>query len=394
MNGQTEAGVITDPLSGITILDLSTQVPGPYCSMLLGDLGADVIKIEQPGIGDSARLLPFLFNGINRNKKSMVLDLKSPEGKKIFRELAARADVVLEGFRPGVTENLGIDYEALQNLNPGIIYCSITGYGQNGPYRENSGHDVNYLGISGLLSLAGESANSCRIPELPVADLAGSMFAALSILSALIQREKTAAGQYIDVSMTAAVFSWLSASLGAGLNNANAGPPVFLPHYGVFKTKDGRSLTLGIVHEEHFWKNLCTVINLGDMSQLKLLDRIVKREELHAALQSAFLLKNRDEWIALLSEADVPCGPVLSVNESWDDPQIRHRDLVFDMNHAVHGKIRQRGFPALFSGIRLRRDLSPPSLGEHSDAILADLGYSREQIQDLLNKGVISSRIK
>lgn len=179
-------------LDGIKILDLTVQVPGPYCTMLLADLGAEVIKIEPPGLGDFARLMPFLFNALNRNKKSMVLDMKSPAAKEIFYELAKQSDVIIEGFRPGVTKRLGVDYEIIKEINPKIIYCSITGYGQDGPYHNITGHDINYLGISGLLSLAGNLKEGAEQPGIPIGDLAGSMFAAVSILSAIINRGKPA----------------------------------------------------------------------------------------------------------------------------------------------------------------------------------------------------------
>jgi crotonobetainyl-CoA:carnitine CoA-transferase CaiB-like acyl-CoA transferase len=343
-----------------------------------------------PALGDYSRLLPFLFNGINRNKKSLALDLKSPEGKKIFLELAGKADVVLEGFRPGVTRKLGIDYAALKEINPKIIYCSITGYGQDGPYSGISGHDINYLGVSGLLSISADPEQCNRIPELPVGDLAGSMFAALSILSALIHRDRTGQGQYIDVSMTAGIFSWLGASLGAGLHKDGARDRVYLPHYGVFKTSDDKFITLGIVHEEHFWRNLCAVLDLGGLSDLTLLDRIVRREEILGMLRTAFLARTRDQWIEVLNQADVPCGPVLTIRESFDDPQITHRDLAFDMELPGQGILRQRGFPASFSATMPRRDSPPPSHGQHSEEIAAALGYTDREILDLKKKRVIA----
>src|SRR4030042_6631472 len=195
-------------LHGIKIVDLSIQIPGPYCSMILGDLGAEVIKIEQPGIGDFARALPHLFNGINRNKKSMILELKSLRGKDILYKLADHADIVLEGFRPGVAKKLGIDYATLKGINPRIIYCSISGYGQDGPYKNISGHDINYQGVSGLLSLTDDLKASAELSGVPLADIAGRMFAAIWILTGIVERPKTGTGQYIDVSMAASLFSW------------------------------------------------------------------------------------------------------------------------------------------------------------------------------------------
>ena len=376
-------------LEGLKILDLSTQVPGPYCSMLLADLGAEVIKIENIDGGDQARLLPFLFNGVNRNKKSISLNLKSSEAKKIFYQLAEKADVILEGFRPGVCKKLNIDYDAMKEINPQIIYCSITGYGQDGPYRDKPGHDINYLGYSGLLSLEGDLNNYTKMPAIPIADLAGSMFAAVSILTALIHREKTDTGQYIDVSMTAGVFSLMSASLSAGFQGQSGSELLYIPHYGLFQTKDEKLLTLGIVHEEHFWKNLCSVIDMGEMADLDLFNRVAKREEIITRLRNSFFTKNLDEWLAILSDADVPCGPVYNIEESYSDPQAMQRGSVFEINHPSEGKIKLRAFPAIFSESITKKDTPPPSPGMHTSEILHRLGYTQEEIAGLIREKIV-----
>lgn len=377
-------------LSGIKIVDLSIQIPGPYCSMILADLGAEVIKIEQPGIGDFARVLPHLFNGINRNKKSVILELKSPKGKEILYKLVAHADIVLEGFRPGVAKKLGIDYATLKGINPRIIYCSISGYGQDGPYKNMAGHDINYQGVSGLLSLTEDLQASADLSGLPLADIAGSMFAAISILTAIVERAKTGTGQYIDVSMAAGVFSWVGASLLVALKGLDNSESLYIPHYGIFKTKDDKFLTLGIIHEQHFWENLCTVIDLGEMKNLNLMERVAQREEVLSVLQSAFMTKTRAEWISLLHEADVPCSPVLTIEESFSDPQIRHRQMVFEMQHPVEGTIKQRAFPARFSDMQVKQDVPPPLYGQHTDEILQDLGYAKDEIKKLREEQVIA----
>jgi crotonobetainyl-CoA:carnitine CoA-transferase CaiB-like acyl-CoA transferase len=377
-------------LHGIKIVDLSIQIPGPYCSMILADLGAEVIKIEQPGIGDFARALPHLFNGINRNKKSMILELKALKGKDILYKLAEHADIVLEGFRPGVAKKLGIDYATLKGINPRIIYCSISGYGQDGPYKNISGHDINYQGVSGLLSLTDDLKASADLSSVPLADIAGSMFAAISILTALINRAKTDTGQYIDVSMAAGVFSWVGASLFTALKGLNNSESLYIPHYGIFKTKDDKFITLGIIHEQHFWENLCSVIELGGMRNLNLMERIARREEVLRALQSAFMTKTREEWISLLHEADVPCGPVLTIEESFSDPQIMHRNMTFEMEHPVEGTIKQRAFPAIFSDTRLQKNVPPPLYGQHTDEILTGLGYAKDEIKKLREEKVVA----
>jgi crotonobetainyl-CoA:carnitine CoA-transferase CaiB-like acyl-CoA transferase len=378
------------PLDGIKIIDLSLQLPGPYCSMILADLGAEVIKIEQPGGGDFARVLPRLFNGINRNKKSITLELKSPKGKDILYKLAEHADILLEGFRPGVTEKLGLDYAALRGMNPRIIYCSITGYGQDGPYKNISGHDINYQGISGLLSLREDLKPSAFLSGLPVADIAGSMFAAMSIVTALVSRAKSGKGQYIDCSLTDGVFSWVGTSLLTAAKELANVESLYIPHYGIFQTKDDKFITLGIIHEEQFWENLCTVIDLGEIKKMNLGERIARREEVLRVLQAAFKTKTREEWISQLNEADVPCGPLLTIEESFSDPQIRHRNMVFEMEHPVEGRIRQRAFPVRFSDMQLRKDMPPPLYGQHTDEILRDLGYSKADIKKLREEKVVA----
>jgi len=378
------------PLEGIKILDLSTQVPGPFCSMILADLGADVIKIENTdAIGDQTRLLPYLFNQVNRNKKSICLNLKLSEAQKIFYKLAEKADVIIEGFRPGVCRKLNIDYTTIKEINPRILYCSITGYGQEGPYKNKPGHDINYLGYSGLLSLEGDLKESSKISAIPLADLAGSMFAAMSILAALIQRDKTGIGQYLDVSMTASAFSLIGASISAGLKDEKESESLYIPHYGVFKTKDDKFLTLGIIHEEHFWKNLCSVIDMGDLAELDLFNRIARRHEIIARLQNTFITLNRNEWIIILDDADVPCGPAYSIEESYYDPQILHRQSVWEMNHAPEGKMKLRAFPVNFSESVTRKDLPPPPQGMHTQEIMLDLGYAKEEIDRLMKEKVI-----
>ncbi len=377
------------PLEGIKILDLSTQIPGPYCTMLLADLGADVIKIENTDGGDQARLLPHLFNHINRNKKSIALNLKSSKAREIFYKLAKGSDVIVEGFRPGVCKKLKVDYATIREINPGIIYCSVSGYGQEGPYRDKPGHDINYLGYSGFLSLEGDLNHDTGMPPISLADIAGSMFAAVSILTALIHRDKTAMGQYIDVSMTAALFSWLSASITAGFQGQPEGESLFIPHYGRFKTRDDQWITLGIVHEEHFWKNLCSVMKMGALARLDLLHRVIRREDVVARLRKNFLTKNLHEWLALLNQADVPCGPVYRLEESYADPQVLHRASVFEIDMPAGSRLKQRAFPAIFSRAGTRKDMPPPEHGQHTAEILRKLSYTEKEIEGFLGKRII-----
>jgi len=209
-------------------------------------------------------------------------------------------------------------------------------------------------------------------------------------LTALINRAKTNAGQYIDVSMAAGVFSWVGASLFTALKGLNNSESLYIPHYGIFKTKDDKFITLGIIHEQHFWENLCSVIELGGMRNLNLMERIARREEVLRALQSAFMTKTREEWISLLHEADVPCGPVLTIEESFSDPQIMHRNMTFEMEHPVEGTIKQRAFPAIFSDTRLQKNVPPPLYGQHTDEILTGLGYAKDEIKKLREEKVVA----
>jgi crotonobetainyl-CoA:carnitine CoA-transferase CaiB-like acyl-CoA transferase len=216
------------------------------------------------------------------------------------------------------------------------------------------------------------------------------MFAAVSILTALIHRGKTGVGQYIDVSMTASVFSLISASLSAGFQGQAGNESLYIPpHYGLFKTRDGKYLTLGIVHEEHFWKKLCSVIDMGDFAVLDLFNRIGKREEISNHLQNSFLARNLDKWLVMLNDADIPCGPVYTIEESYSDPQVAHRGSVFEINHPIEGKIKLREFPAIFSESITRKDIPPPELGMHTSERLHDLGYSNEEIIKLFREKIV-----
>lgn len=381
-------------LSDIRIIDLSERLPGPYASMLLGDLGAEVVKVERPGQGEFTRVLGLeLFNGLNRNKKSLCLNLKSPEGQKIFHDLSKTADVILEGFRPGVTGRLAIDYEVMKRINPKIVYCSISGYGQEGPYKNQPGHDINYLGIAGALHINGKPEPP---PTLPVSDLSASLFAVISILAALVRREKTGEGQYIDLSMTDAVISLVGAFCGEYFTDHKKMELNFTQggHYGIFKTKDGKVFTLG-VEEDHFWERLCRVIGDEEMAKdpryQTLFQRIKNRKEIRKYLQGIFLTKSREEWLILLNEADIPCGPLNRFKDVFSDPQVLHRSVLKEMVNDQGKKMKQISFPARFSGAETTLRMVPPLLGQHTEEILSGLGYSQQKILDLKVMKVIES---
>jgi len=388
---------MTLPLEGIRILDLSRLLPGPYCSMLLGDLGAEVIKFEQPGVGDYVReMIPEIFMSVNRNKKSVTLSLKSYKGKEVFYRMVEKSDVVLEGFSPGVTERLGVDYGKVSKINPMIVYCSISGFGQDGPYRDIPGHDINYLGVGGILSLPGRVGEPPAKPGIPVGDLSSSMFATVSILAALMARDKIGKGQYIDVSMTDGIVSWMSVRAGGYLAGGDIPTVTEMGHLSpandIFETKDGKKVTVGAL-EEHFWESLCKVLGLEEFLNNTRYSthrkRIENDKEISEKLRSVFLKKTRDEWLKEMNDARVPCGPVYTMEEVFSDPHIIHRGLVREIDDLKLGKIKQVPFPVKFSETPAEIKSPPPGMGEHTEEVLLAFGYSKEEIEDLRRENVV-----
>ncbi|MBX6378950.1 MAG: CoA transferase, partial [Clostridia bacterium] len=347
---------MTAPLAGIVVLDLSRLLPGPYCSMLLADLGADVIKVEEPGRGDYMREMnPPGFEAVNRNKRSLVLNLKHREGAVLFRRLAARADVVLESFRPGVADRLGVGYEAVRAVNPGVVYCSISGYGQDGPYRDLGGHDLNYLGVAGVLAVSGQPDG----PPAPgtavaVADLCSALFAFGSIVTALFQRSRTGAGQYLDVSMTDAAASWMTRYLAEfELTGGAVGKREWLgrPAYGAFQAADGKFFTVGAL-EDVFFARLCRALDREDWltggRYATYAARAADAPMLNEELARIFRTRPRAEWLALLRAADVPAAPVNDLTELRDDPQLQARGLFLAPDHPAVTRFRHLLFPVRF----------------------------------------------
>jgi crotonobetainyl-CoA:carnitine CoA-transferase CaiB-like acyl-CoA transferase len=395
------------PLEGIKVLDLSRLLPGPFATMLLADFGADVIKVEDPLQGDYLRWRePFISRGmnkesaaflaLNRNKKSIILDLKAPEGQEIFYKLARQADVILETFRPGVVKKLRIDYETMKTINPQIIYCSLTGFGQNGPYKDLPGHDVNYLGVGGVASLTGEP-NRPTLMGVQVADIGGGgLNAAIAILMAIIARVKTGIGQYIDVAMLDGAMAWLAYAFPRywasktlpvrGDDRLSGGRP----SYGIYKTKDNKYIAVGAL-EEKFWKNLCVAINREDLMEIQQPIGEVK-DEITEILNKAFLSKTREEWFELSKERDICISPVYELNEIVKDPQIQAREMFIDFEDDRVGTIKFIGMPFKLSHTPGRIRFRAPGYGEHTDELLRDLNYTEENIMYLHKQGVISPK--
>jgi crotonobetainyl-CoA:carnitine CoA-transferase CaiB-like acyl-CoA transferase len=390
------------PLAGIKVLDLSRLLPGPYCSMILGDLGADVLKVEDPNRGDYMRSWPpsvdgrsALFDMLNRNKKSMKLNLKTDEGRAIFRALVRQYDVVLEGFRPGVLERLGAGYGTLKEENPGLIYCAITGYGYTGPYRDRAGHDLNYLSLAGVLGTIGRKNGSPVIPGVQIADIGGgALFSALSILAACISRQRTGKGQFIDVSMLDGSFAWLPLWFSEFVATGTAPEPGGslltggVACYRVYETKDGRHMALGAL-ERQFWEAFCRAVGREDLAPFQFAEGDTQTD-LVGEVSRIFKEKTRQEWIDFAGDKDFCCEPVNSVSEAISDPQLVAREMILGTGDPGEKKRRQIGFPVKFSETPGSVRFGAPAHGEHTREILVSLGYEESEIRELDEKGVIS----
>ena len=379
------------PLNGVKVLDFSMFVPGPYCSSIMADLGAEVIKIEPPGGGtgphprpggDPGRwYVPAQFNTENRNKRSLALDLKKPEAAAVVEKLIKHADVAIEGFRPGVVKRLGIDYETARRHNASIVYCSISGYGQTGPWRERPGHDVNYVAAAGGLAFPGQWLKAPARSSLPVADMAGGSFAAVSIVSALFDRQKSGKGAYLDLSLFEAAF--FMAAMRHGLER-DADPRAHIfPVNDIFETADGKRLTLGIL-EEHFWQNFVKLVpELADERFSSDARRRANGDLLSRLLSETFRKKTAAEWIPLLEGNDIPVDLCVTPAEAASHPQLVQREAV------------ERGyakFPIWANGRRgalVRRPT--PKLGEHTREILVELGFDDSAISTLIKAGAVVS---
>lgn len=376
-------------LEGIKVIDLSRMLPGPYCSMILADHGARVIAIEDKRfMADDLMVYP-----VNRNKDHMTLNLKTEEGKAIFFQLAKNADVVMEGFRPGVTKRLGIDYETMRKVNKQLIYCSITGYGQYGPYRDVAGHDANYLSFSGVLDLIGEKGRTPCIPGIQIADLVGGgMNAAIGILLALHARTRTGEGQYIDISMTDGMLSLLPIPLQIVQKQGRipTRSDTALSHryacYNVYETADGRYLSIGAV-ENRFWVNLCEFLGVPEYGPLQYDED--RREELVDFLRETFKKKTLDEWIELLGEKDVCWGKVQNISEALHDQLFADRGMVAEFQDVSGSPVPCIGIPIKLSNTPGSLRTAPVEFGESTRKILEELGYTKSETDRFFEKGAV-----
>jgi crotonobetainyl-CoA:carnitine CoA-transferase CaiB-like acyl-CoA transferase len=387
------------PLAGLRVLDLSRLLPGPYATLVLADLGADVVRVEDPSGGDWIRWVPplvreqsGLFHALNRNKRSLALDVRRKEGAAAFRRLVRSADVVVESFRPGVLERLGLGWPALRAENPRLVLCSITGYGQDGPHRHRAGHDIDYCAVAGVLAVNGPEERPLPL-GVQVADLAGGSWPAVAgILAALLRRGATGVGAHVDVSMAEGALALLAMPLGAadargtplarGRETLNGGAAC----YGVYRTKDGRFVALGAL-EPRFFAGFCGAVGRPDLVERQLDDGgRGPREELEAI----FAARTRDEWEAFAAAHDVCVAPVLEGDEPRADPQLRHRGAFVEVETPWEGRaIPGVATPVRFAGEGGRVHAAAPRLGEHGDAVLVEAGFGPGEIAALRDAGIL-----
>lgn len=373
-------------LDGITVLDLSRLLPGPFCTTLLADHGAEVVAVEAPRFRDSPVLgeVPM----VRRNKRHIALDLSGDAGKRIFFQLAERADAILEGFRPGVTDRLGVGYETVRERNPRVVYCSLTGYGQDGPLAARAGHDLNYMALAGMLDLMRDSNGKPVMPGFQMADLAGGLYAALAILMALISRDKTGEGQYIDVSMTDSLVSLLpvpisfssSGDLMPGrIDNTNDD---WFACYGIYAASDGEYLSVGPL-EPHLWEVLCRKLGCEEYIPLQYVAE--RNREIRRRFDEIFATKTLDEWLNLLNEPNDCVAPVTRVKDIEKDAHFQSRTMLVRTND---GPPQPGVAPKMFGTPGdIRRP--PYSFGEHGAEILGELGYSDDDVSGLARDGVV-----
>lgn len=399
------------PLEGIKVLDLTRLIPGPYCTMILGDMGADVLKIQDPAIvsmsraaslGNEEVVAPFRdllkgllspHNPLQRNKRSIFLNLKNEEARNIFLKLVEKSDILVEELRPGVAQRVGIDYETLKKVNPRLIHCAITGYGQDGPYSKLAGHDINYLAMSGVAGLIGERDRDPAIPLTVIGDFAaGGLGGVIGVLLALAARERTGRGQFVDVSMTDGILhligQYIATSYQMGEFPKRGETPVSGqdPAYRYYPCKDGKYISVGCI-EPWFYANLCQALGRDDLISFQ--HDLEKREQVEKAFCEAFSSKTRDEWFETLRQLDICVAPVYDLDELEHDPHLAHRQLLVEIDHPTEGRVKQMGMAIKFSETPGAIKTLAPFPGEHTESELLELGYTKEKIAQLRESGAI-----
>ena len=393
------------PLEGVRVLDLTQIMAGPYCAMTLGDMGADVVKVEKPNGGDDARRMgpPFIegesaaFLGINRNKRSIVADMRTDGGREIVQELARRSDILIQNFRPGSLERMGLGYEQVREINPAIIYCTISGFGATGPYARRGGFDLVAQGMSGLMSVTGHPGAPPTKIGAPICDLNAGMFAAIGILTAYVNRLRTGTGQHVDTSLLEggiAYTFWESAMYFA---TGEPPGPMGSAHrltapYQAFETADGY-INVGAANQAN-WERLCAAIGRDDLASdprfARPRDRMENLDALVSTLEETFARETTGHWLTALEAAGVPAGPIYTLDEVYADPQVRARDMVVETEHPAAGRVRNIGIPVKLSETPGAFRRPAPALGEHTDEVLRELGVSDARAAELRTSGAVA----
>jgi formyl-CoA transferase/CoA:oxalate CoA-transferase len=392
------------PLEGMKVLDFTRVLAGPFATMILGDLGAGIIKAE-PLNGDESRgWPPFLERGesgyflsLNRNKKSITLNLKDPRAKDIVHQLARKVDIVIENFTPGVVQRLGIDYATLARQHPGLIYCSISGFGQSGPYRDKRAYDPIIQGMTGIMSITGERGGSPVKIGIPITDLVAALYAVIAIQSAYIQKTNSGRGQHIDIALYDSMVSMLTVMAMQYFASRKDPERWGLDHIHrvpakAFEAGDGQYVQVAATSEVMYPK-FCELLGLTELIDDPRFDtnakRVANRDEIMPLFEEKMRTKTRDEWLLLFEEANLPCGPISNLTEVFSDQNISEREMLFSLDHPVEGVIKQLGFPFKFSRTPAEAKLRPPLLGEHNQEVLKWLGYSNRDIRGFTEEKVI-----
>jgi len=388
-----------EALKHIKVIDLCRSYPPAFASAIMADFGADVIKIDVPGFSFPLPMLQgpesLAFWFLDRNKRALSLKLKSEKGREIFFQLARQSDVIIENSKPGTMDTLGIGYSTIKEINPRIVYCSVSGYGQDGPYSQLPGHDSNYLSIAGALSLLGEKDGPPIIPSNIIGDMAGAgMHSLAAVLIALMARENTGQGQFIDVSYTDGVFSLLAVQTALYLLTGippRRGEHLLTgsePFFSNYRTKDGQYFNIACI-EPWLWENLCNALGCEEFIPYQWTLDKKKKEEMFSFFEKTFLTKTRDEWWEWVKGKDIAAAPVLHLEEAFDDPQIVHRLMIQEVEHPTLGKIKQLGTPFKLSETPARHKRFSPTPGQHTDEILRELGYEDQDIKDFKERGAV-----
>ncbi|MCH7786476.1 MAG: CoA transferase [Chloroflexi bacterium] len=393
------------PLEGMKVLDFTQIMAGPFCTMLLADMGADVVKVEKPGGGDDTRRMgpPFLngesaaFLGINRNKRSIILNIKDEQGVGVAHRMAKEADVLIQNFRPGTLERIGLGYQDMQKLNPALIYCNISGFGNTGPYKDRGGFDLVAQGMSGLMSLTGLPDSSPVKVGVPITDLNAGMYATYGILSAYISRLKTGKGQLVDTSLLEAGIAYTFWESAIFFASGQLPTPMGSAHrlsapYQAFPTSDGY-INIGAANQAN-WERMCEAIDrhelLDDARFATNADRMQNLKELVTTLEETFATQNTAHWLDVLEKAGVPSGPINNIADVYADPQVQAREMMVEMEHPQAGRVRNIGIPVKLSETPGSIRRPAPTLGQHTDEVLAEFGYSSDEITKLRDSGAVA----